>query len=66
VTLCVEAARPRYAGAEVVVAAPEAAPGNWAGAPSCVLVDGVFWLTYRVRRPLHAGRAMNVVVTRIG
>jgi hypothetical protein len=64
VTLSIDVARPRYADAEVVVAAPEAAPGNWAGAPSCVLVDGVFWLTYRVRRPLHAGRGMNVVVAR--
>jgi hypothetical protein len=64
VTSCIDLARPRYADAEVVVAAPDAAPGNWAGAASCVLVDGVFWLTYRVRRPLHAGRGVNVVVAR--
>jgi hypothetical protein len=29
-----------------------------------VLVDGVFWLSYRVRRPLHAGRGVSVVVAR--
>jgi hypothetical protein len=28
------------------------------------LVDGVFWLTYRVRRPLEAGRGVSVVVAR--
>lgn len=49
---------------EVVVPAPGAGPGNWAGAASAVLVDGVFWLTYRVRRPLEAGRGVSVVVAR--
>jgi hypothetical protein len=29
-----------------------------------VLVDGVFWLTYRVRRPLDEGRGVSVVVAR--
>ena len=49
---------------EVVVPAPGAGPGNWAGAASAVLVDGVFWLTYRVRRPLQVGRGVSVVVAR--
>jgi hypothetical protein len=49
---------------EVVVPAPGAGPGNWAGAASAVLVDGVFWLTYRVRRPLEVGRGVSVVVAR--
>ena len=49
---------------EVAVSAPDAGPGNWAGAASAVLVDDVFWLTYRVRRPLHAGRGVSVVVAR--
>ena len=44
--------------------APASGPGNWAGAASCVLVDGVFWLTYRVRRPVDAGRGVSVVVSR--
>jgi hypothetical protein len=51
-------------GARVVVPAPDAGPGNWAGAASAVLVDGTFWLTYRVRRPLTEGRGVSVVVAR--
>ena len=35
---------PRYLNADVVVSAPDAGPGNWAGGASCVLVNGVFWL----------------------
>jgi hypothetical protein len=57
---------PGYDGAEVVVAAPAPGPGNWAGAASCVLVDGTFWLAYRVRRPLDEGRGVSVVVARSG
>lgn len=49
-------------GAEVVVPAPGPGPGNWAGAASAVLVDGTFWLTWRVRRPLTEGRGVTVVV----
>jgi hypothetical protein len=49
---------------ELVVPAPGAGPGNWAGAASAVLVDGTFWLTYRVRRPLTEGRGVTVVVAR--
>ena len=50
--------------AEVVVPAPGSGPGNWAGAASAVLVDGTFWLTWRVRRPLTEGRGVSVVVAR--
>lgn len=50
--------------AQVVVPAPGVGPGNWAGAASAVLVDGVFWLTWRVRRPLTEGRGVTVVVAR--
>jgi len=46
------------------VPAPAAGAGNWAGAASAVLVDGEFWLAYRVRRPLHEGRGVSVVVAR--
>lgn len=49
---------------ELAVPAPGAGPGNWAGAASAVLVDGTFWLTYRVRRPLTEGRGVSVVVAR--
>ena len=38
------------------MAAPATGPVNWSGAASAVLVDGVFWLTWRVRRPLTDGR----------
>jgi hypothetical protein len=55
---------PRYKRAEVVVSAPDAGPGNWAGGASCVLVDGIFWLAYRIRRPLNSGRGVSVVVAK--
>ena len=29
--------------------APDAGPGNWAGAPHALLDAGVYWLSYRVR-----------------
>src|SRR3954463_16658704 len=48
----------------VVVPAPGEGPGNWAGAASAVLVDGVTYLTYRVRRPLPDGRGVATVVLR--
>lgn len=50
--------------ARVVVPAPDSGPGNWAGAASAVLVDGDVYLTYRVRRPLVAGRGVSTVVAR--
>lgn len=56
--------RPRPEDARVVVEAPAAGPGNWAGAPSALLVDGVYWLAYRVRQPLDQGRGVAVVVAR--
>jgi hypothetical protein len=57
-------ALPSFADATVVVPAPGHEPGNWAGAASAVLVDGVYWLTYRVRRPTAEGRGVSVVVAR--
>ena len=50
--------------AEVVVPAPGPGPGNWAGAASVTLVDDTFWLAYRLRRPLEAGRGLATVVAR--
>src|SRR5215210_8697184 len=55
---------PSYDDLQVVMPAPGDGPGNWAGAASAVLVDGTFWLTYRVRRPLTDGRGVAVVVAR--
>jgi len=57
-------ALPSFDDATVVVPAPGSEPGNWSGAASAVLVDGVTWLTYRVRRPLREGRGVSVVVAR--
>jgi hypothetical protein len=57
-------ALPSFEDATVVVPAPGSQPGNWAGAASAVLVDGTFWLTYRVRRPTLKGRGVSVVVAR--
>jgi hypothetical protein len=48
----------------VVEPAPGIGAGNWAGAASAVLVDGTFWLTWRVRRPLTDGRGVAAVVAR--
>src|SRR3954471_740649 len=59
-----DVALPSFDGSTVVVAAPEPGAGNWAGAPSAVLVDGVYWLAYRVRRPVHAGRGVAVDLAR--
>ncbi|SDR80324.1 hypothetical protein SAMN04488570_0431 [Nocardioides scoriae] len=55
---------PTYDAPVVVVPAPGSGPGNWAGAASAVLVDGVTYLTYRVRRPLAEGRGVSTVVAR--
>lgn len=55
---------PSYDGAVVVVPAPGEGPGNWSGAASAVLVDGVYWLTWRERRPLTDGRGVAVIVAR--
>ncbi|MGA3145985.1 MAG: hypothetical protein ABSF33_00760 [Acidimicrobiales bacterium] len=49
----------------VVVPAPGDGPGHWAGGPSAVLDgDGTFWLAYRLRRPVGAGRGYANVVAR--
>jgi hypothetical protein len=55
---------PTLDDARVVVPAPGNGPGNWAGAASAVLVDGVTYLTYRLRRPLVEGRGVATVVAR--
>ncbi len=43
----------------VVVPAPDRGPGNWAGAPHAILDDGVYWLSYRVRRATGPERAQT-------
>jgi hypothetical protein len=55
---------PRWADAAVAVAAPGAGAGNWVGAPSVVLADGVYHAAYRVRAPLAQGRGLATVIAR--
>lgn len=55
---------PNLHHARVVVPAPGSSPGNWSGAASACLVDGVTYLTYRVRRPLSEGRGVATIVAR--
>jgi hypothetical protein len=55
---------PRLTGGAVAVEPPGEGAGNWAGAPSAVLVDGVVHLAYRVRAPLGQGRGLAVVLAR--
>ncbi|SHN48012.1 hypothetical protein [Cryptosporangium aurantiacum] len=53
---------PAWEGATVVVEPPEVTTGSWAGAPSAVLADGVYYLAYRLRLPIGAGRGyVNVI-----
>jgi hypothetical protein len=49
---------------DVVVEAPGRGEGFWAGGPSSVLVDGTYWLAYRMRRPVDQGRGYANVVAR--
>jgi len=63
-TSTLECLLPCFEDATVVVAAPAAGPGNWAGAPAAVWADDAFWLAYRVRRPLSSGRGVTTVVAR--
>ncbi len=39
-------------------------PGSWAGGPSAQLVDGTWWLAYRLRRPVGEGRGFGNVLAR--
>jgi hypothetical protein len=55
---------PRWDAAVTVVPPPGDGPGFWAGAPSAVLVDGIFYLAYRLRRPIGQGRGYAVVIAR--
>ncbi|HWC37392.1 MAG TPA: hypothetical protein VG476_02630 [Acidimicrobiales bacterium] len=56
--------RPRAQQGSVVVEAPGPGAGYWAGGPSAVWVDGTYWLAYRLRRPVGAGRGYANVVAR--
>jgi hypothetical protein len=53
-----------WADAEVVLAPEDPCPGAWVGGPSAQLVDGTWWLAYRLRRPVGEGRGFANVVAR--
>ena len=55
---------PRFVDGTVAVRPPGHGAGNWAGAPSAVLVDGTYHLAYRMRAPLGRGRGMANVIAR--
>jgi hypothetical protein len=49
---------------QVVISAPGAGEGFWAGGPSAVLDGPTTWLAYRLRRPVDQGRGYANVVAR--
>jgi hypothetical protein len=55
---------PFWSKAEVVLTPDDPRPGAWAGGPSAQLVDGTWWLAYRLRRPVGEGRGFANVVAR--
>ncbi|MGY1714583.1 hypothetical protein ACI78R_09010 [Geodermatophilus sp. SYSU D01106] len=55
---------PFWSDAAVVVEPEDPRPGSWAGGPSAQLVDGTWWLAYRLRRPVGEGRGFGNVVAR--
>src|SRR6201996_2486208 len=55
---------PRWEGADVVVPPPGDGPGWWAGGPSALVADGVYYLAYRLRGPVGAGRGYANVIAR--
>jgi hypothetical protein len=55
---------PFWSQARVVLAPDDPRPGSWAGGPSAQLVDGTWWLAYRLRRPVGEGRGYANVVAR--
>src|SRR5215211_4339263 len=55
---------PTYARSQLVVDAPGAGAGWWAGGPSAVLDGSTWWLAYRLRRPVNEGRGYANVVAR--
>ncbi|SNY48725.1 hypothetical protein [Paractinoplanes atraurantiacus] len=53
---------PRWDDSTVVVEPPGEEPGAWAGAPSSIVVDGRFYLAYRLRLPIGEGRGIANVI----
>ncbi len=57
---------PRRDGAETIATPADRGPGNWVGAASVLVLDGVHHLAYRNRRPVDDGRGGDVIVARLG
>jgi hypothetical protein len=55
---------PTYDRSQLVVAAPGEGAGWWAGGPSAALDGSIWWLAYRLRRPVNEGRGYANVVAR--
>lgn len=53
-----------WSDAELVLEPEDPRPGSWAGGPSAQFADGVWWLAYRLRRPLGEGRGFANVLAR--
>jgi hypothetical protein len=52
------------AQSDLVVSPADPGPGSWAGAPSALVVDGLIYLAYRLRRPIGQGRGFANVIAR--
>ncbi len=53
-----------WSESHVVLEPEDPRPGAWVGAPSALVVDGTWWLAYRLRRPVGEGRGFANVVAR--
>ncbi|MFI7587774.1 hypothetical protein ACIB24_11930 [Spongisporangium articulatum] len=53
---------PDHSASQVAVRAPGSGPGWWAGAAGVAYEDGTYWLCYRLRRPVEAGRGVASVI----
>jgi hypothetical protein len=66
-TLAAEVMRVLTSGAgDTAIEPPGEGVGFWAGGPSVAWADGVYWLAYRLRRPVDLGRGYANVVARSG
>jgi hypothetical protein len=55
---------PRPLESTLAVGPDETGSGNWVGAPSALVRDGVIFLAYRLRRPVGEGRGYAVTIAR--
>ena len=55
---------PRPLESALAIGPDETGSGNWVGAPSALVKDGMIYLAYRLRRPLGHGRGYAVAIAR--